>query len=450
MEMFEGATFFFDTNVIIPALEPADGRYAVVEALFESFQGLGAELKVCPVTLEELEVWLAHQHQLLNQILSEIPESATSHVESPFVRRYEIEVEQGRHPSVDDLFEGFADPRSELEDRYGIVVDSECTYDLRSVDSRLVELSKLLQRRSLAMSGRPKRGDTALHDAALLSWVQHLRAKMGKRDWFVTFDRTLPGAIPCGAQASTVAVTVGALLQWLSPLAGSKAHSGNFTAGFVQMVRDRVLPSERFFQLNDFLLLQDLHGSTKELPTEDVEAAIHYMKQEAPNHDLSSPAGREKLSHGVAQFLVDHGRRYKQEVTRLESEKDDIKRQLETERAEAEAARSAAIALHNKQIQGLQAAHNKLEQKAATDRLAHEGKFRVLIVTIFACFYLGIVAFLARQFGDGSNFYQQLLNSMEFFILVIPLTITLSWFVVGRERLIALGGPFPKLLKVNN
>jgi hypothetical protein len=48
------------------------------------------------------------------------------------------------------------------------------------------------------------------------------------------------------------------------------------------MIKYRLLPQERIFNLEDFLIFHEMHMSCKELPAEDVEECIRYIKVNAP------------------------------------------------------------------------------------------------------------------------------------------------------------------------
>ncbi len=356
-------------------------------------------------------------------------------------------MELGRNPRVEDLFDSFVDPRNDLKSRFGVVVDNNCSFDMNSTDEEVVSFSKELQERSKALSGKPKRRNAAVHDAAVLRWVHHLRKQSGTRVWLVTFNWSLPGAVPQDTDAATLAVTVGALLQWLSPLASSQGHSEDFAAGFAKMVRDRVLPPDRFFQLNDFLLLQDLQGSTKDLPAEDVEAALLYIEQEGAALDLSRAHDRERLSHSLAKFMVDRGRKYNRELARLEAETS----QLQDEKAEAHMKLADAEARYIAQIDDLQSSKSKLEQQSHRDHLVSEAILRlVLIGLVLGAFSVGFLV-LADQLGEGENLFQKTSNSWEFMTSLNGLlALFLSWIFVGKDRFRALGGPLGRMFKVYN
>ena len=102
---------------------------------------------------------------------------------------------------------------------------------------------------------------------------------------------------------------------------------------FSDAVKYQLLPQESFFDLRDFLVFAEIASSCKELPAEDVEQCIRYLKTNAPNLDPSVPADREKIAREISKFFADPSRKYKQEIQRLEAElsrvEQEHKRKLE-------------------------------------------------------------------------------------------------------------------------
>jgi hypothetical protein len=117
------------------------------------------------------------------------------------------------------------------------------------------------------------------------------------KTWVVTTDGLLPGATPQCSDATTLAIGLEALLQWFSPLLLPETTNGEFPAAFAEMIRRRLLPQERFFEPEDFLIFHVLNMACKDLPADDVEQCVRYIKTNAAHLDPSVPADREKLAY---------------------------------------------------------------------------------------------------------------------------------------------------------
>lgn len=58
-----------------------------------------------------------------------------------------------------------------------------------------------------------------------------------------------------------------------------------------------------------------------------------------------------------------------------------------------------------------------------------------------------VALYIVWQYGKGENFYEKLIDFKLYPTIVFFGTIILSWFILGRERIRALGWPFSKIFK---
>jgi hypothetical protein len=205
------------------------------------------------------------------------------------------------------------------------------------------------------------------------------------------------------------------VLQWISPIVAQEGREVDFSETYGKMMRSRFLPQEKIFDLQDFLLFHQVGIDCKELPSEDVEKSIRYIKNELPTLDPSKPVDREKLGYELRKYFVSPDRKYKQQLEKLEKENETLKRQ------------NASIIAY--------------KQKIST--------WVRITLTLFLFFIIeGIIVYCTSIYGQGENLFQKLLNSWYFLALGSVITITLGWFIVGKERLKNLDFPFTKFLKL--
>jgi hypothetical protein len=195
------------------------------------------------------------------------------------------------------------------------------------------------------------------------------------------------------------------------------------------MIKYRLLPQERIFDLEDFLIFDEMNMSCKELPAEDVEGCVRYIKANAPMLDPSNSADREKLAYEVSKFFADPGRKYKQEIERLESENVKIKQEYEENLKD-----------RNREIE-------ELKERTKKESLRRSAWFRVGITATIFLLLEGLVIFLASLYGAGPNFFQKVVNSWPFLGIPVVLAIPIGWFIIGKERLKNLGWPVTKIFK---
>jgi len=428
-EIFGHATFYLDTNIIIAALEPKHRHHESFLAFNKSCRQLGIALKVCQITLDELQNWLIYQRSLMEKVIDQIPDETASKIRSIFYEIYCEKKMSGEAVNIDDLFQSFVSPKDNLESLFEVQLEDDTWFDEAADKPETKSFAQTLGAQYSKVRRYPKGPRTALHDAILILWLQKLRKENEVNNWLITTDTTLPGLVPQNTSSESLAITLDALLQWISPLAVLESEENSFAAIFANMIKYRLLPQERIFDLEDFLIFDEMNMSCKELPAEDVEGCVRYIKANAPMLDPSNSADREKLAYEVSKFFADPGRKYKQEIERLESENVKIKQEYEENLKD-----------RNREIE-------ELKERTKKESLRRSAWFRVGITATIFLLLEGLVIFLASLYGAGPNFFQKVVNSWPFLGIPVVLAIPIGWFIIGKERLKNLGWPVTKIFK---
>ena len=435
-EVFGEAVFYLDTNVIVSALEPKHKHHKGFLAFNRACKQLGITLKVCQISLDELQNWLVHQRQLMEKVIDQIPDETSSQVSSIFYEIYSEKERAGEAVSVDEFFTSFDSPMEHLKGLFEVELVDDTWFDEAKSKPETIKFAETLRLKYIVMRRRAKTRGAALRDALSLLWLQKLREENGGNIWLVTTDTSLPASPPPNASSGSLAITLDATLQWISTIAVREDALADFSAMFAEMLKYRLLPQDRIFDLEDFLIFHEMHMSCKELPAEDVENCIRYIKANAPMLDPSDPADREKLAYEVAKFFADPGRKYKQEIARLEAEKKKAAQQYKKDLDERDG-----------KIEALGTEFREYEEKTAKKSLRSSAQFRVLITAIVFLVLEGLVVALASQYGEGANLFQRVSNSWHFLVLGFVVSVVVGWFVLGKKRLEALGWPFTKIFK---
>ena len=160
------------------------------------------------------------------------------------------------------------------------------------------------------------------------------------------------------------------------------------------------------------------------------------MKTNVPGLDPSSPADREKLAHEISKFFADPGRKYKQEVQRLEAEM-----------AEREDEYKCKLEERDKRIEKLERERVEQGEKKRKEALKRSARIRMSVVVLLFLAVEAVAVYFAWRYGEGTNFFQKVKNLWELPTIAFAVSVVLSWFILGRERIRALGWPFTKLLK---
>lgn len=416
-EVFRHAIFYLDTNIIISALEPKDKCHQGFLVLNKACKQLGIELKVCQISINELNNWLIYQRGLIEQVVDQIPEKISPKINSIFYDIYCEKKKPGESFEINELFNNFINPRLSLKNLFKIELEDDPWFDTARTEWDTVKFARDLKSKYEIIRRSPKAFSTALHDAILLRWIQSERDETNNDSyWLVTLDSTLPGSVPekFTNQPVSLAITLDALLQWISPLAVGEYDQDSFALMLSEMIKNRVLPQNKIFVLQDFLIFKEMNITCKELPVKDVEGCIQYIKKNIGIIDYNKSEDREKLHHEMLKFFVSPDREYKQEIARLEFEKEAIKQKHYEETAKS---------------------------------LKSSAKERLIITSFIFLIIEFIIGYLATLYGEGLNWFQKLKNSWPFLGLGFGISILIGCFIIGRKRLIALGWPFTRFFK---
>jgi hypothetical protein len=404
-ELFSGARLYIDTNVLIPGLDESDPDHCLFLALCSVCKQLDIELVVSSATLEELERWVKAQADTLSKVVDLIPAELESKLSSPFLERYRVLQAEGIEITTDALCAKYIDAPEKLVRKWGFEIDRAAGDTTDTFSPDVENFARFLQTRYRHRSRRPFPGsgisrrktlNAASHDSALIKRIEQLRDDGGNNVWLITTDRSLPGAVPLGSNHTSFAIVLDSFLQWASPFTQYGQDDAEFGAAFAEMMRKRLLPQSRILRLEDFLLLREMHISTKELPVADVEECITMIKSQVMRLDPSLPSDREVLFREVQRFFADPGRQYKRELERLE---------LDVERAACrETHLKSQVGAQDSEIAALQASLQLQSHRRSVSR-------RLLLISALAIVMFGSVIMGALHWGEGTNWYQQLLES---------------------------------------
>lgn len=445
-EVFGNAAFYLDTNVIIQPLEPKARHHKSFQALSKACKSLEIHLKVCQISLDELNNVLEYQRELLEKVVDKIPNKTSSKIRSVFYKLYKEQLESEGHVDFKVLFDSFYNAMEELGQVYDVELVDDKWFDTAVNEQKTKELVEEIRRLYRLKRNRPKIPASALHDALLLRWLELERERSTKNTWLVTLDTSLPSYLPKQEKSpgQQLAITLDALIQWISPVGIYDSSDEDEVATiFSEAVKYQILPQEKLFDLRDFLVFAEMEWETKELPAEDVEECIRYIRQNAPDLDPNEASDREKIAYEISRFFADPGRKYKQEIEGLELRIDEITE--ERERVAKDFKKE--VTKRDKEIQELKGGISRLQDDIEKDRIRQSAWIRLVIsVVMFFGIEVGVI-WLASKYGEGLNLFQKVIKSWPFIGLGAIIGLALSWVLLGKDRIRALGWAFTKLFK---
>ncbi len=443
-EIFADADIYLDTNVLIQALEPGAKHHQSFEVLSRACTDLNIRLHACQISVDELRKVVSYEREAIEKVVDKIPDATAHKVKGVLFPIYYEQKQAGQEPNFDDIFEYFAEPTTALRTFYDVkVVDDQWFVDnlaAADTDQLAADIKKAYENRPW----RHKSKNAADHDALLLRWVRRERETNNLNAWIVTLDHSLPNFVSPSPQGEIpLAIRLDTLMQWLSPIA-LQADEGQDRAAviFSDALKYNLLPQESFFELRDFLAFAEWEWETKELPAEDVEGCIRCVRTAAPHLNPADPGDREKISREFNKFLRDPGRKYKGELSRLEASNGELARAREEVERELLRTKTDMGGLISQKEAELAAAQMEIRTLGLRSSAFRRLGFMALLWLLAEA----AIVYLAIQFSDGTNNFQKVKNAWEFLALAPTFVVVVSWFVLGRDRISALGWPFGKLL----
>ena len=438
-EIFEDAVFYLDTNVIIGGLAPSQGRKESIRAVVDACRAADARFAVCEVTMDELRFVQARRREDREELEAYVPAGIDIKGVTQSGRRKVVTPPL----EFDDSFLGIQDLPGSISEIFEADRADDQWFDRVRDKGWVRELTQQIRTKA------PSKGESqGLHDALLLGWTSRQRRKFNEKAFVLTIDRSLPSVSP-PESAGQIAITHTALLQWAAPVLGRSEE--NFAVAFAELTRARLLPQSQLLSLNEFRVFHELHVSTADLPAEDVVGCIRYLRKAAPELNPRDPRDILELARYVSGYFADPGRKYIQEISRLERELDTAESQkaaaVEAERSKLEkAAGEHEVHLRETEARERLVADNFSDFKSAVERRESKRKagLRLVAAWLFAFSVVVVVGVVAGLQSGTDSVFDKVSAAWGFMSgLGVGVGITVTWVFVGLERLKLLGIKLP-------
>jgi hypothetical protein len=422
-ELFKNAEFYLDTNVVVSALASEETYHAGFVALCKACRRLGVQIKVCQITLEELKRLADRQLGLLSRVIDQIPEETAVKVNFGLVEIYHKKMKSGEEIDFSEAFSVFYNAREVLREQFQIPIEDDEWFDEESKTEETVAFGEIVKKRYRDMAQRNKHENACTHDSLCIRWIDKRREESGNNNlWFLTRDHTLPGCVPEGCNKKSLSIRLDAVLQWLAPIAIGDEDEVDLELAYSKMLASRILPQEQIYNLEDFLIFDELNMTCKELPARDVEGCIQDIKKNAPLLNPEIPVDRERLAHAVAAYFADPSRKYKLDNIKHETELSELRGQLEEVKSDL------------------------AEEKKKSFK--GEAWLRVSVVVIVISVAEAITIILASIWGVGENPLQRIAGAWPFITGVAAACILFGALYVGKKRIKELGWPVTRIFKI--
>lgn len=411
-EAFTGLSVYLDTNVILSALDKRDENYSVVMHLLERIRGLGCEIGVLDVTAKELSELAIWQGETVQDVLNQIPDELLPRTKGLAASVELLYRQDDSNPSTEAVLAEFENADRIIGERLGLPIVYTSSFDADPPSDVVQSLASTLK--SNYDTGRRQGDDrrksesAALHDALALIFVKRMRAD-GKRCVFLTLDKSLPTfRFPEDTTQLRPAITIDALLSWLGIIL---EDDESIERAYSTLLSAQLVTSQQDFSIGEFAMLSQVGMDCKNMPSDDMEQCILYLRREAQGLDLRSADDREKLHHKVTSFFSSPARKYLGEMAVLRDGVD----------------KSAVVAEElRRQVKSSENRGIELSEKAKYVSKVARTKDRLWIVRIVLLVGILSVIWAASEYATGENILQKVISFWPLFGLVLALCFALA------------------------
>lgn len=331
-DIFDDSVLYLDTNILLTLASKNSPYYNNAISFINAAKKINLKFCVADITLKEYFRWVNSEKQRILDTKKQIPENTKAKVGSVVYRDLVARINEPSEKEVtlDEIIKEYLEIKEIIS---GLIPDDKMEYvddtwfiDIEEKD--IFEKTKEIVKDKYKLAGvRTKKGEyAAIHDAKLLLWIDSEKSKTGKNIWFITADASLPLITINGAEKSD-SILLEVILQWMVPLT-KQNELQEYQETFSEILKNKLLPRDVLFEVNEFVIFEELHMECAELPSEDVEECIIYLRKNAPNLNPNDPKDREKLANKVAIYFADPGRKYKKELSERLEENEKLRNKL--------------------------------------------------------------------------------------------------------------------------
>lgn len=450
--LFASAELWLDTNVVVIALLDGTPRQRAFSKMKLLCNKIGVNLFVSKRTVGEVGGVVRSRLDLLGKLYDKIPEEYFENHDSTddFVNVYRrARIKYGSPVKALDVFKKFDNVEDELNE-LGITTPS-ATYDKQDEWAKSADLIEQIQNQSWEFR-RVKKGLDALeHDAFHVGLVASQR-KYGKKVWFLSLDKSLPGISvesPPG-ESSPFCVLMETFIQSVSPFLITPDSEDDFAAVFSEAIASQVLPQSQLFDIRDFLVFNEVGLDCRDMATEEIDEILTKVKSgilKGINPHHMSEDKKTELRYWFQKYYVNHKKRADKligdkdkQIEKLNQQVKQIKANAQTEKekhAEEKVEFKKELDVIKKQLD-----QEKLDRETdETNRQVQRSENRALIYSVaILILYLCAAIYVARFSLDHWNGYLFYIKDGAWIAYAVALTLGLITvrFIFGSSTMKAV------------
>lgn len=337
-DVFENQVIYLDTNVLLAIVSKFNRKHSNAIAFLRAINKLKISICITRPTIIEYETWVQNEFERVRKTAKQIPKKTKSKIESPiyqdYYHTYQLNLNEGKKYELEEILNrlekhyfNYKEILTELVPNQKIEYIDDSWFDNIVKEANFIQFVKLVKNKYKEVSGIREKGDgAAIHDAKVLLWLDKKSKESGIKHLFVTTDTSMP-LIRFEENDMTSNIVLEAILQWLLPLTNGHNDIG-IEKTISEIIKQRILPKEFIFEIKDFMIFDQLHMECQELPAEDVENCILYLKKNASGLNPNNASDREKFASEIAKYFIDPSKKFKLELSQKEKENENLKKRL--------------------------------------------------------------------------------------------------------------------------
>lgn len=377
-DVFENQIIYLDTNVLLAIVSKFNSKHSNAIAFIKALNKLKTKICITHATIIEYETWVQNEFDRIRKTSKQIPSSTKSKIGSPvykdFYEIYLLNLSENKDFDTENILNdlekhyfNYKEILLNLMPNETIVYIDDAWFDSIVNEPRFGIFVKLVKEKYHEVGSLRNKGEgAAIHDAKVLLWLDKESNESGIKHLFVTTDTSMP-LIRFEDNENTSNIVLESILQWLLPLTNGHNDS-EVNKTISEIIKQRILPKEFIFEMKDFMIFDQLHMECQELPAEDVENCIIYLKKNASGLNPNIASDREKFASEIAKYFIDPTKKYKFELAEKEKEYKQLEvklgdvytilEDLQTQSSEKDKELAMSKKQHEEEIIAIQSQYN--------------------------------------------------------------------------------------------
>ena len=330
---FGNAKLLLDTNALVPILYEKERHHRSINEFISISEELVSEICTTEITIEELLGEIDRRRTTFLETVDTIPEDMIDEIRDPVFLEWLIYKNDNPSARPIDFVSKWSAPRTLLEELNIEILDLPIEGLIGYTEETLEKWKQIINQASIDIRNRPKGNFTQFHDAYLFMVVRDIRKGTNDESasWMITLDNSLnrasdeiqpPGSVP-------FSITLDEFLQTISPFIRKEANRKPFEDLFLDLMVNRILPSEAYFTLDNFRIFTTFAYNASKLPSPIIRQVIRHIQNIVLHDGGLTEENRPLVAHELAKIFANPEEYFADWKVSYEVQISELKKKLE-------------------------------------------------------------------------------------------------------------------------